>query len=147
MTTLAVSGSKEVVLYKFKTSRLYMYFMITLWFWKEQTKNIYPSCPTVYTNWGFLKLFYGMLRGLPLQNALGCKGFLKLLESSLPAMSRDVFNQIRLLNLTSNASRDEESTLSLDNLFHCFTTLIVKDLLLMFSLNLPSFSLKPLKLV
>lgn len=62
-------------------------------------------------------------------------------------MSRDSFNQIRLLNLTLNVSRHEESTLSLDNLCQCFTTLIVNDFFLMFNLKLSSFSLKSLKLV
>jgi len=37
--------------------------------------------------------------------------------------------------------------MSLDNLFQCFTTLIVTSFFLIFSLNLPSLSLKPLLLV
>ncbi|KAK4816767.1 hypothetical protein QYF61_022765 [Mycteria americana] len=64
---------------------------------------------------------------------------------------RDIFNWIRLLrapsNLTLNVSRDEVSTASLGNLFQCFTTLIIKDFSLISSLNLLSFSLKPLTLV
>ncbi|KAK4822238.1 hypothetical protein QYF61_011879 [Mycteria americana] len=39
------------------------------------------------------------------------------------------------------------STTSLGNLFQCLTTLIVKNFFLISSLNLPSFSLKPLPLV
>ena len=37
----------------------------------------------------------------------------------------------------------QATTTSLSNLFQCFTTLIVKNFFLIFSLNLPSFSLKP----
>ena len=36
---------------------------------------------------------------------------------------------------------------SLGSLFQCFTTLIVKNVFLIYSLNLPSFSLKPLPLI
>ena len=50
-------------------------------------------------------------------------------------------------NLTLNVSRDGVSTTSLGNLFQCFATLIVKNFFLRASLNLPSFSLKPLLLV
>ncbi|KAK4832076.1 hypothetical protein QYF61_020632 [Mycteria americana] len=50
-------------------------------------------------------------------------------------------------NLTLNVARDGASTTSLGNLFQCFTTLIVKNFFLISSLNLPSFSLKPLPLV
>ncbi|KAK4807110.1 hypothetical protein QYF61_018451 [Mycteria americana] len=49
--------------------------------------------------------------------------------------------------LTLTVSRDGASTTSLGNLFQCFTTLIVKNFFLISSLNLPSFSLKPLPLV
>ncbi|KAK4823530.1 hypothetical protein QYF61_003039 [Mycteria americana] len=60
-------------------------------------------------------------------------------------------NTIRLLrapaNLSLNVSRDGASTTSLGNLGQCFTTLIVKSVFLISSLNLPSFSLKPLPLV
>ena len=61
-----------------------------------------------------------------------------------PAMSRDIFNSIRLLrapfNLTLNVSRDGASPIYLGNLCQCFTTLIS-------TLNLLYFSLKPLPLV
>ena len=50
-------------------------------------------------------------------------------------------------SLTLNVSRDGASTTSLDNLCQCFITLIVKNVFLLFRLNLPSFSLKPLPLV
>ncbi|KAK4815543.1 hypothetical protein QYF61_003235 [Mycteria americana] len=50
-------------------------------------------------------------------------------------------------NLTLNVSRDGASTTSLGNLFQCFTTLIVKNVILIPSLNLPSCSFKPLPLV
>ncbi|KAK4830027.1 LOW QUALITY PROTEIN: hypothetical protein QYF61_008365 [Mycteria americana] len=57
------------------------------------------------------------------------------LVQPLPAMSRDIFSWIRLLrapsNLTLNVSRDGASTTSLGNLCQCFTTLIIKYVLLM----------------
>ncbi|KAK4828156.1 LOW QUALITY PROTEIN: hypothetical protein QYF61_024071, partial [Mycteria americana] len=63
----------------------------------------------------------------------------------------NIFNSIMLLrapsNLTLNVSRHGASTTSLGNLFQCFTTLIVKNVFLISTLNLPSFSLKPLPLV
>ncbi|KAK4827563.1 hypothetical protein QYF61_019187 [Mycteria americana] len=46
-----------------------------------------------------------------------------------------------------NTSRGGASTTSLDDLFQCLTTLIVKNLILISNLNLPTFSLKPLPLV
>ena len=46
-----------------------------------------------------------------------------------------------------NASREGAATASLGNLFQCLTTLMVKNFFLIFDLNLPSFSLKPLPLV
>jgi len=82
------------------------------------------------------------------QNSLGWKGPLKVQH---PAMSRDIFHSIRLLrapsNLTMNVPSNGASATSLDNLFHCFTILIVKNFFLISSLNLPSPSLKPLPLV
>ena len=66
--------------------------------------------------------------------------------AQLPAMSRDVFNWVRLLrapsNLTLNVLRDGASTTSLGNLCQCFTTCIVKNFFLTPILNLPSFSLE-----
>jgi len=66
-------------------------------------------------------------------------------------MSRDLFNQVRLLrapsNLTLNVSMDGASATSLGSLFQCFTTLIVKDFFVVSNLNLLSFSFKPLSLV
>ena len=50
-------------------------------------------------------------------------------------------------SLALNVSKDGASPTSLGNLFHCFTTLIGKNFFLVFSLNLPSFSLKPFPLV
>ncbi|KAK4825808.1 hypothetical protein QYF61_002413 [Mycteria americana] len=50
-------------------------------------------------------------------------------------------------HLTLNVSRGGTSTTSLGNLHQCFTTLIVKNFFLISSLNLPSFTLKPLPLV
>jgi len=71
--------------------------------------------------------------------------------SPSPAVSRDVFNWIRVLrapsNLALNISRDRASTTSLGNLCQCFITLIVKNFFLISSLNLPSLSLKPLLFV
>ncbi|KAK4825361.1 hypothetical protein QYF61_026880 [Mycteria americana] len=55
---------------------------------------------------------------------------------------------IRLLRApTLNVSRNGASTTSLGNLFQCFITLTVRNFFLTSSLNLPSFSLKPLPLV
>ena len=45
------------------------------------------------------------------------------------------------------SGKDEASTTSLGNLFQCLTTHTIKDFFLIFSLNLPSFSLKPFPLV
>ena len=50
-------------------------------------------------------------------------------------------------SLTLGVSRDGTSTTSLCNPFQCFITLIVTNFFLISSLNLPSFSLKPLPLV
>jgi len=67
------------------------------------------------------------------------------------AISRDIFNWIRLLralsSLTLNVSRDGASTTSLGNLGQCLTTLSVKNFSLLSSVNLPSLCLKPLPLV
>jgi len=55
-------------------------------------------------------------------------------------MSRDIFNYIKLLRapskLTLNVSRVGASTTSLGKVFQCFTTLIVKYIFLISSLNL-----------
>jgi len=57
-----------------------------------------------------------------------------------PAMSRDVFDQTRLLrapsNLGLNTARERAATASLGNLFQCFTTLMVKNFFLISNLNL-----------
>ena len=60
-------------------------------------------------------------------------------------MGRDIFNLIRLLKAPSNLERfwDRASTTSLDSLFPCLTTLIIKNVFLISKLNLPSFSVKP----
>ncbi|KAK4818489.1 hypothetical protein QYF61_014219 [Mycteria americana] len=69
---------------------------------------------------------------------------------SVPLQFREK-DVIRLLrapsNLTWNVARDGASTTSLGSLFQCLTTLIVKNVFLKSSLNLPSLSLKPLLLV
>jgi len=66
-------------------------------------------------------------------------------------MSRDVFHQTRLLrapsNLALNTAREGAATASLGNLGQCFTTLMVKNFFLIFSLNLPSFTLEKFSLV
>jgi len=71
-------------------------------------------------------------------------------SSKTPAMGRDIFHEFRLLkslsNLALNTSVDEVSTTSLDNLVQCFTTLIIKNVFLISSLNQTSFLLKPLPL-
>jgi len=57
-------------------------------------------------------------------------------------MSRDIFNQTRLLrapsNLALNVSRDGAATTSLGNLGQGFTTLTVMNFFLKASLNLSS---------
>ena len=45
-------------------------------------------------------------------------------------------------SLTLSVSRDRASTTPLDKLFQCLTTLTIKNLFLIFNLNLPSSSLK-----
>jgi len=68
-----------------------------------------------------------------------------------PAVSRDIFNFIRLLrapsSLALNVSRDGALTTSLGNLCQGFTILTVKNFFFISSLNLLSFSVKPLPLV
>ena len=51
-----------------------------------------------------------------------------------------------LPGLALKISSDRASSISLGNLFHCLTTLTVKDFFLVSNLNLPSLSLKPLPL-
>jgi len=81
----------------------------------------------------------------------GWKGPLKVIYSNPSPVSRHIYHWIRLLralcNLALNISRDGASITSLGSLCQCFTTLIVKNYFLVSSLNLPSFSLKPLPLV
>jgi len=81
----------------------------------------------------------------------GLEGAFKGHLVQLLAVSRAIFNSIRLLrapsNLTLNVPRDGASTTSLGNLSQCFTALIVKNFFLISSLNLPAFHLKPLPLV
>jgi len=68
-----------------------------------------------------------------------------------PAMSRDIFNWIRLLRAPSNLAwhvpRDGVSPASLGNLGQGFTNVSIKNFFLTSSLNLPSFSLNPSPLV
>ena len=68
-----------------------------------------------------------------------------------PAMGRDISNQVRVLrapsNLVWNGSRDGASPTSLGNLGQGLATLSINNFFLKFSLNLPSFSLKPSPLV
>jgi len=79
------------------------------------------------------------------------KGALEVIQPNPPAVSRDIFHWVRLLralsNLAWNVSRDGASTTSLGSLGQGLTTLTVKNVFLLSSLNLPSFSLKPLPLV
>jgi len=81
----------------------------------------------------------------------GWEGTLKGHLVQPPAVSRNIFNQIRLLrvpsNLTLNVSSDGTLTTSVGNLSQGFTTLTVKKFFLKSSLNLLFFSLKPLPLV
>ena len=68
-----------------------------------------------------------------------------------PAMCRITNHQTRLpratSNLALNAYRDGAFTISLGNLFQCFTTLCVKNIFLISNLKLPWLSLKPFLLV
>jgi len=70
---------------------------------------------------------------------VGLEGTFKGHLAQPPAVSRDIFNQIRLLrapsNLTLNISRDGAATTSLGSPFQCFTTLTVKNFFLTSSLN------------
>lgn len=60
-------------------------------------------------------------------------------------MRRDTFHYNRFFKAPSNLalafSWDQASTIYLGNLFHCLTILIVKNVILTASLNLPSSSL------
>ena len=71
------------------------------------------------------------LRIIESYNLLSWKGPLKSIQSNFPAINRNTCSQIRLLRalfrLTLNISRDGTSTTSLDNLFQCLTTLLVKN--------------------
>jgi len=66
-------------------------------------------------------------------------------------MGRDTFYQTRLLkapsSLALNTARDGATTVSLGNLGQGLTNLIVKNVFLTCSLNLPSFGLELLPLV
>lgn len=66
-------------------------------------------------------------------------------------MMTSICNLIKLLRALSswalNVFSDGASTTSSGNILHCFTTLIVKNLFLTPSVNLPSYNLKPLPLV
>jgi len=68
-----------------------------------------------------------------------------------PAVSSNIYHWIKLLrapsNMALNVSRDGASTTSMGNPFQCFTTLTVKTVFLISSLNPPSFHLKLLPLV
>lgn len=74
-----------------------------------------------------------------------CFGLEGTFKSNPPAMCRDIFHYIKWLkapsNLALNSSMDGVSTASLDNLFQCFTTLIIIFFFLIYNLNLPSFHL------
>ena len=66
-------------------------------------------------------------------------------------MGRHMFHQTRLLkapsSLALNTAREGAATTFLGNLGQGLTALTVKNFFLISSLNLPSFSLKPLPLV
>ena len=63
---------------------------------------------------------------------------------------KDTYSYIRLLkalsSLTLNVSRNGASSSTLGNLCQCLT-IIVKNFLFIYDLNLPSFSLKPFPFV
>ena len=90
-----------------------------------------------------------------LRRIIGWFGLGGTLEGGLvqgaPAVSRDIFKEMGLLRAPSslplNVSGDGAPTSSLGNLLRCFTTLVVTNAFPVSSLNLPSFSLKPLGLV
>ena len=93
----------------------------------------------------------GTLKIIESKNHLNWKGLLKVIQSNTPAVSRNTYNLIRMLrapvSLTLNVSKDKASATSLDNLFQCLTTLIVKYFFCISNLKLPSFNLKPFPLV
>ncbi|KAK4828550.1 hypothetical protein QYF61_027519 [Mycteria americana] len=120
--------------------------------WTGRQKWI-PGCNKKHLSTNAFKDLHILLKlwGPELHMVSKGKDNLGYLKSHHPAMSKDIFNSIRLLrapsNLTLNVSRDGASTTSLGNMFQCFTTLILKNVVLISSLNLPSFSLKPLPLL
>lgn len=98
--------------------------------------------PFINSRWHFL---------LNNHRIFGLEGTLKDYLFQPPAISRDIFNEIRLLRTTSrltlNISRDGSLTISLYNLFQHFITFSVKNFFLISRLNLSSPSLKQLLLV
>jgi len=77
------------------------------------------------------------------------EGTLQIIWSNPRAVGRDTFHQPRVLRALSNLALDtaREGKTSLGNLGQAITTLTGKNFFLLSSLNLPSFSLKPLPLV
>lgn len=69
----------------------------------------------------------------------------------LPCKNRDTYSSNRYTgvqsSLTLNVSQDRASTISLDTLFQCFTSITVNNFFLTSSLNLHPFSLKPFPIV
>jgi len=78
----------------------------------------------------------GSFTGRVVQPPCSEQGHLQLDQVALSPIQSDV-----------ECSRDGASTTSLGNLFQCFTTLIVQNFFHISSSNLPSLSLKPLRLV
>lgn len=91
------------------------------------------------------------LKDFELYNCFDEKGSWRPFGFSSSAMDRNTFHQIRLSKasptLAFNNSRDRTFTASLDSLFQCPITLIVKNFFLTSILYLPSFSLMTLPLV
>jgi len=81
----------------------------------------------------------------------GLEGTIRSSGSNSPAKSRGIFQETRLLrapsNLALNTAREGAATTPLGSLCQCFTTLMVKNFILISNLNLPPISLEPFPLV
>ena len=85
---------------------------------------------------------------------IGCPGLKRItmiINFKPPAMCRVTNHYTRMPRATSslalNASRNGASTTSMGNSFQCFTTLCVKNFLLISNLNLPYLNLKSFLLI
>jgi len=79
-------------------------------------------------------------------NSFKLEGTIKGHLVQLLSVNKDIYSWITLLKaqirLTLNVSKDGVSTTSISNLLQCLTNLIIKNIFLIFKLNLTSCSLK-----